>query len=276
MTWILVGITLVALATAGALLAYVVRLARQDRDRSEARVAALAELLQSEDPQASTPSTSGFVTGGLREDLPPTYPDDHFGRLRTAAESEPEESRAGVTIDDDSGGRMFGAPAAGGPRPGHRLLITATGALVVGLALAAIYALNQAPEGGQAAEASPISLELLSMRHERDGDTLSVSGLVRIPVSGRPLQDVTAVVMTFDRQGGFLASGRSPIDFRRLAPGDESPFLVRLPGARTVGRYRVTFRTEQGVVPHVDRRHEAPAAVADVGHGLETAALVHQ
>jgi hypothetical protein len=29
---------------------------------------------------------------------------------------------------------------------------------------------------------------------------------------------------------------------------------VTIPGAVDVGRYRVSFRTDEGVVPHVDRR----------------------
>ena len=32
------------------------------------------------------------------------------------------------------------------------------------------------------------------------------------------------------------------------------PFTVTLPGAADVGRYRVSFRTSEGIVPHVDRR----------------------
>jgi hypothetical protein len=54
--------------------------------------------------------------------------------------------------------------------------------------------------------------------------------------------------------GNFVASGRAPLDFVTLAPGDESPFRVTIPHVNDVGRYRVSFRTESGVVRHVDRR----------------------
>jgi hypothetical protein len=63
-----------------------------------------------------------------------------------------------------------------------------------------------------------------------------------------------AVVFAFDRSGNFLTSGRAPIEFLSLAPGDESPFKVSVPDAGNVGRYRVSFRTDAGVVRHVDRR----------------------
>ena len=51
-----------------------------------------------------------------------------------------------------------------------------------------------------------------------------------------------------------MASGRAPIDFNGIANGDESPFQVTIPEVKDVGRYRVSFRTDAGIVPHVDRR----------------------
>ena len=104
-----------------------------------------------------------------------------------------------------------------------------------------------APAAGNA------SLELLSMRPVREGDTLTVTGLVRNAGSGA-VQHLTAVVLTFDRNSNFIASGRAPLDFVRLGPGDESPFRVSVPDVADVSRYRVSFRTETGVVTHVDKR----------------------
>jgi hypothetical protein len=103
-----------------------------------------------------------------------------------------------------------------------------------------------------AAQNAADSLELLSMRHERAGDVLTITGLVRNPgVAPGPL---TAVVFAFDRAGGFVASGRAPLEFATIAAGDESPFQVTIPDVKDVGRYRVSFRTNAGVVRHVDRR----------------------
>ena len=92
------------------------------------------------------------------------------------------------------------------------------------------------------------------MRYQRDGTTLTVSGLVHNPAQGVAMNGVTAVVFAFDRTGAFIASGRSALDFSALAPGDESPFVVSVPYVTEVARYRVTFRSGSGVVRHVDRR----------------------
>lgn len=97
-------------------------------------------------------------------------------------------------------------------------------------------------------------LELLSMRHSRSGKTLTITGLVRNSGDAVKGATIMAVVFVFDRQGGFVASGRAPIEFSTIASGDESPFQVTIQDVSEVGRYKVSFRTEAGVVPHVDRR----------------------
>ena len=134
--------------------------------------------------------------------------------------------------------------------------------LAVGFAMTVIVVivfatLGATRSGGTTAAAAAAikspSLELLSMRHVREADALTVTGLVRNGGSGSA-DRLIAVVFAFDRSGNFLASGRAPIDFLSLAPGDESPFKVSVPNAGEVGRYRVSFRTEAGVVKHVDRR----------------------
>jgi hypothetical protein len=102
-------------------------------------------------------------------------------------------------------------------------------------------------------EAAPPSLELVSMRHTRTGDALTVTGLVRNAGAVTP-DGVMAVVLVFDRDGNYVATSRSPLEFPRLAAGDESPFHVTVSKVTDVGRYRVSFRTDAGVVRHVDRR----------------------
>ena len=104
------------------------------------------------------------------------------------------------------------------------------------------------------------ALELLSMRHTRTGDGLTVTGLVRNR-SAADTASIVAVVFVFDRDGGFVASGRAPLEFGSVALGDESPFKVTIPDVKDVGRYRVSFRAPAGIVPHVDRR--APLQVAN-------------
>jgi hypothetical protein len=134
--------------------------------------------------------------------------------------------------------------------------------LAIGFGMAVLIIVLIAMSGGRhdapapaaaAADASRDSLELLSMRHDRAADTLTVTGLVRNP--GAPASGaIMAVVFAFDRDGGFVASGRAPLEFATISAGDESPFRVAIPGVKDVGRYRVSFRTDAGVVRHVDRR----------------------
>jgi hypothetical protein len=89
---------------------------------------------------------------------------------------------------------------------------------------------------------------------------LSVAGLVRNPPAGIPVERLVAVVLLFDQQGTFVTSSTAPVDFLRLSAGDESPFVVKLDAPQNVARYRVSFRTDNGTMTHVDRRGEPPLA----------------
>ena len=90
-------------------------------------------------------------------------------------------------------------------------------------------------------------------------DKLAVSGLVRNPASAKPIEHLSAVVFLFDRMGTFVMSSRANVDYLKLGAGDESPFVVSLDAPATVTRYRVRFRTDDGLIPHVDRRSASPA-----------------
>jgi len=106
---------------------------------------------------------------------------------------------------------------------------------------------------------TPLPLELIALSHERDADRLTVRGVVRNPGAGAEVHRLTAVVFVFNHDGGFVASGRAAVDALPLVPGAEAPFAVTIAGAADVGRYRVSFRTDERVVPHVDRRDRAMA-----------------
>jgi hypothetical protein len=111
------------------------------------------------------------------------------------------------------------------------------------------------PRGTSAVAVGPNSpLELVSLTHARHNQKLAVSGLVRNPDNGKPIERLSAVVFLFDRMGTFVASSRANVDFLKLGAGDESPFVVSLDAPATVSRYRVSFRTDDGIVPHIDRR----------------------
>jgi len=154
---------------------------------------------------------------------------------------------------------MFGTKSGGSlrGRPFVKGAVVAVMATVL-VVVVAMSSRDRIPEEAQAASAAETSpLELVSMRHTRDGNGLTVIGLVRNPQAGTLVTHVDAVVLAFDREGNFMVSMRAPLDFTTLAPGDESPFVVKLPNAGDVARYRVSFRTEAGLLRHVDRRSAA-------------------
>ena len=141
----------------------------------------------------------------------------------------------------------------------QRGLAAAAAVLALGLVVFGIVRMS-GDETQAAAPAAP--LELLSLRHEREGPRLSVAGLVRNPEAGTNLDRLNAVVLLFDEQGTFVTSARAPVEFSRLGAGDESPFVISLDAPQNVARYRVSFRSEDRTLPHVDRRGDAAAAAA--------------
>ena len=225
MTALLVVVTFGALGLAGALLFYVLRLTREERDRSAARAAALTELIGESGPE---------VRGAQ-----PRHPTRSSAR-RCSEATQPTpnaQHRAGCwclsSARWSSGWRSRGSTCGTGrtwPRPRRRL--------------------------------PPCRSNWSRCGTSARATTLIVSGLVRNPHAGQPITGLSAVAFTFDRQGTFLTSGRVQLDFPQLGAGDESPFAISLPQSTGVGRYRVSFRTEDGVVPHVDRRE--PATLSSV------------
>jgi len=105
-----------------------------------------------------------------------------------------------------------------------------------------------------AAVAGPLSL--VSLRHEQGTDgTLVISGVVKNPSDSIARERLFAAASLLDKDGALVATARAPLDFTLLAPGEESPFVVRVTGAAGVARYRVGFRDDGGAaIPHLDRR----------------------
>lgn len=134
--------------------------------------------------------------------------------------------------------------------------VSAAMVLMIGAAYVTTSLLGRPAASGVRQEA-PAPLTLVSMRHARQGETLTVTGLVRND-AGRRTEPLVAVILAFDKAGDFVASARAPIDLSTLSPGDESPFRVAVPHVPDVARYRVSFRTGAGAVPHLDRRAVPP------------------
>jgi hypothetical protein len=105
-----------------------------------------------------------------------------------------------------------------------------------------------------------VPLELISLSHQRQSGRLSITGLVRNPARAAAVERLSATALLFDQQGTFLTSASAAVDHTRLGAGDESPFVVSLEAPPTVARYRVSFRTDAGVVAHLDRRGQDPIA----------------
>ena len=218
MNVVLTVLTVVSLIVAAGFAVVTWRTLADDRRRSAARVAALASA----------------IDGGIP---------------RTATAAAPVAVASMFTTTP--GGSLKSRP-----------LIKAAVVATMGIAIVVAVAMSSrgkddspAPVSSAAArQAAP--LELVSMRHAREGGNLTVSGLVRNPRAGSPAARITAVVFAFDKDGTFVASGRAPLDFTTLEPGDESPFVVTIPHVANVGRYRVSFRTESGMLRHVDRRSD--------------------
>jgi len=225
---LLLAFAIVAFIAAVAFGAFAWRLLRTERDRSAARVAMLASAID-----AGTPATPTAAVNNL------------FAREESAA---------------STGSPLIKAAVAG----------VMTIILVLAVAWMAsgpsdeTGTRTQTASSSRTRQAQSAPLELISMRHNRVGANFTITGLVRNPPAGGPVSRVTAVVLAFNNAGAFVASGRAALDFTTLDPGDESPFLVTITGAPDVARYRVSFRTEAGVVRHVDRRADQNRLAAAV------------
>jgi hypothetical protein len=176
--------------------------------------------------------------------------------LRAAASEPPDRTSVPVPSSHD----LF--ETGNEPAPARRRLAFPVGLAVAAavIALLGVAATNDgSPDLAGGGSDTPMPLELVRLQHERSGDRLSISGVVRNPTSGRSIADTDVVVTAFDRAGALVTSITGPLDFRTLEPGDESAFTIALDEAAAVGRYRVSFRSDARVVPHVDRRGDAIA-----------------
>lgn len=293
----LLGVTVISLLVAFITSAAAWRLSRDERARAAARVAALATAAREPETTGRVsmkaaplvePTAEPMAVGESRQAAP-------WASARVSTFAVP--ARASTLVEPQ--GRPSGSPTAVRPGTGDLLIrqpvaeeapwtSTTLGEGFLGgaaasspgsgrqrhLAVAAIFLFAAIIGGGywtvygdrsnglgasaRVADASP--LELVSLRHERRGTRLAVTGLVRNPLAGSSIEKLAAVVFLFDQQGAFITSARADIDFLELAPGDESPFVISMDAPANVARYRVSFRNNAGIVPHIDRRGQEPIA----------------
>jgi hypothetical protein len=183
-------------------------------------------------------------------------------RLRSAVRvTMLAEEIHGVTSDEFPAGPVLLRAAQPTATPSRLGVALTIGAFVVSAGVTLSVALTIEARNARAASthaADSVPLDLVALGHEREGDRLIVRGVVRNPLSHPALSHLTAVVFVFRRDGGFLASGRAPIETSVLGPGVRSIFVVTIPGVGGAERYRVSFRTDGRIVPHVDQRMGAP------------------
>jgi hypothetical protein len=271
MDLVMLSVTGAALALAVAMTLVAVRLMRGERDRSAARVAALASSL---DDTESDDLTIAPMPDADDEFV--SEPEDVYEALsfREPAYAPPPRRAANA-------GPMFAAtdePKA----PGRRwLALGAVAMLMAVIGSGGYLLLRPATLSATGEPAVPESesgtatvsrvnqlkpIELLSLKHTVDNGTFSLVGLVVNPLDGARLPAVSAVVYLFDKDGTYFASGKAPLEFRALGPGEESPFTVHIPNVKSIGRYRVGFRREDGsVIAHLDKRGQRAGSMTEGG-----------
>jgi hypothetical protein len=264
MDTLLIAVTAISLAMALGLAIVVVKLVGDDRRRSEARVAALmamsdAPVSRPQRPADTAPTAVVASAWPIRPAAAPRVHTPPHPRLGDLEIRRAEPSAAGF-------GDLFAEKNQPSPW-GRRVAVIGTLATVVAIGVAIVRFAGHRPAPAPAAvqqtpaPSEPVPLELVSLRHLQQAQSLTVTGLVQNPRTGAPLSRVVATAFVFGPDGTFLSSSRAPLDFTTLAPGDESPFVVTIPVTGVVSRYRIGFRAEDGrVIAHVDKR--VPDALA--------------
>ena len=282
METLLVVITIISVATAVVALASAHRLTRHERERSEARVAALATAAEThggndggwkqvagEWQWVAEATQATQVTQGMR--------DLGFG-ISAAARVTPEKRVSTVTepiphpqslITDMA--TEISSPAFFGTvqreeTPGSRWPVFAVAAVMLLMLGGALVFLNGSASSDAPATAVAVGhsepIELVALGHSREVNSLTITGTVRNPSSGAKLEGLTAVVSLLDRDGGLVSTKDVPLDYRAIGPGEEAPFKITIPDPGAIARYRVSFRAGTDVVPHVDRRVDTKLASA--------------
>jgi len=131
---------------------------------------------------------------------------------------------------------------------------------VCGLAFVSTSGAGKIRSSRQVERIADAPLDLVALEHDRDDNRLLVRGIVRNPGSAATVSNLAAVVLFYAKDGSFISSRRAAVAARALAPGADTAFVVALPDADSVDRYRVSFRTEDRIVPHIDRRARSALA----------------
>lgn len=257
-------IVIASLSTTAAFVlgAIVFKLLRDERRRSEARVQVLmnAAGLAEED--------HAFGAQLPAHELVPS----HFHRISASETPKPTQPVVNAQPADDLDLQpavvgvhaMFTEPEPQSPWP-NRLAAAAACAVLAAVIGSFLFGASDAPRQSPTEDAgATAALELLALGHSADRSELTISGIVQNPRSSVLLSGVVVAATLLAEDGSLVGSVQAPLDFTRLRPGDESPFVLKAPVTTGVARYRVSFKNSKGgVLGHVDRRAGAPIARHD-------------
>jgi hypothetical protein len=257
MDTLLLGITVVSLVVALIMSVAAWRLVRDEKRRSAARIAALSVAASDATAADDFPELPIAPPARERAAVRQPWKPAPFDAVHSSAPA----GAAPATIEPTHATGFLGAaPIERSSGNRQRGLAIATVVFFIAVTGGFLWTMNGSGSSSTAAAVSADApLELVSLSHSRQNNKLAVSGLVRNPVSGQPVEKLSAVVFLFDAAGTFVTSSRSHVDFLKLGAGDESPFVVAIDAPSSVSRYRVSFRTDDGVVPHIDRRGDSLA-----------------
>src|SRR3954469_242607 len=209
----LVTVTVLSMGMAAALSVIVWRLLRDERRRTDARVAALTAAASRE----FTPKVDVPRIDLPRTDLPPRAVVSTF-RRNDRMTDEDLPLRVGDTPVTTSA--LFVEPVRSSPWGNRFAVMAGLALLLASVVLLAMTATKARPAGTArlaaaataAAEPGDAGLELLSLRDTRKPDALVIAGMVQNPHNGALRNRIAVTAYAFDDKGAFLASGRALID----------------------------------------------------------------
>jgi hypothetical protein len=254
---LLLSITAVSVAMSAGLAVALAKVLRDERHRSEARVALLTELsAHASGSGRPTPARRGPAVVSRRPVPTTAVPAAPRATAVPDLEIRPSGGVAGV-------GELFQTPSRPSPWRWRSAAIAAMA--TVALVVAGIGRLRAPAAAPPPAAAAPAvvsrPLELVSLNHSRTDELLTITGLVQNPRGAAPLRRIVATALLLGPGGSVLTTAKAPLDFSTIGPGEESPFVIAIPVTATVERYRIAFRDEDGqVIAHVDKR--GPESVA--------------
>jgi len=233
------------------------RLVREERRRSEAKIAGLqAKFTRFARSRAVSDAVASVSRSRpIRENNPADESEPARGHLlaRTElAESFPE-------VRDLA--RIPRAPRQPATRRLATTWLAGTATIAVGLTVVAFAHFRGETQPIPNTETA-LPLELLSLTHARQGDYLNIRGTLRNPTHGRKWEQLSVVATLFDTNGTIIGTEETPLPVNTLSSGAQTAFSVSLPDTEQIRRYRVSFSQDRSNVPHMDQRDASERAHA--------------